>query len=244
MADETATLAAYVANLTYDAIPREVLERAKSLTLDFLGSAVRARRYSAVSPGMRTLQFAASSAAGVSVLLLSSIANPPCLAAGLSAGSIRLRSLFGDDHPADAEFVGDHAEAFGEECLGQRHLHLAAIAEPGEHFFRLVLALGAECQRDALEFRFAGCIGGTLAQADTGEALGLLGLLKNAVTQFEPATPERRLGHEAVAEDGVARVLDERQRQPLARNDAGENAAEARMHDFALVDLVVQGLRG
>lgn len=52
MADETATLAAYVANLTYDAIPREVLERAKSLTLDFLGSAVRARRDAESTPSL------------------------------------------------------------------------------------------------------------------------------------------------------------------------------------------------
>jgi len=52
MADETATLAAYVANLTFDAIPREVLERAKSLTLDFLGSAVRARRDAESTPAL------------------------------------------------------------------------------------------------------------------------------------------------------------------------------------------------
>ena len=44
MADETATLAAYVASLKFEDIPREVLERAKVLTLDFLGSAIRARR--------------------------------------------------------------------------------------------------------------------------------------------------------------------------------------------------------
>jgi 2-methylcitrate dehydratase PrpD len=44
MANETAALAAYVKNLTFDEIPKTVLERAKVLTLDFLGSAVRARR--------------------------------------------------------------------------------------------------------------------------------------------------------------------------------------------------------
>ena len=52
MADETATLAAYVANLRYDAIPRQVLERAKALTLDFLGSAVRARRDAESTPAL------------------------------------------------------------------------------------------------------------------------------------------------------------------------------------------------
>ena len=44
MANETATLAAYVADLKFADIPPEVLERAKVLTLDFLGSAIRARR--------------------------------------------------------------------------------------------------------------------------------------------------------------------------------------------------------
>jgi 2-methylcitrate dehydratase PrpD len=52
MANETATLAAYVADLTCDAIPREVLERAKSLALDFLGSAVRARRDAESTPSL------------------------------------------------------------------------------------------------------------------------------------------------------------------------------------------------
>ncbi len=44
MAHETATLAAYVFNLKYQDIPAEVLDRATVLTLDFLGSAIRARR--------------------------------------------------------------------------------------------------------------------------------------------------------------------------------------------------------
>jgi len=44
MAHETETLAGYVAELKFEDIPPEVLERAKVLTLDFLGSAIRARR--------------------------------------------------------------------------------------------------------------------------------------------------------------------------------------------------------
>ena len=44
MAEETATLAGYVAGLQFEDIPPEVLDRAKVLTLDFLGSAIRARR--------------------------------------------------------------------------------------------------------------------------------------------------------------------------------------------------------
>ena len=52
MAHETATLAGYVADLKYDDIPPEVLDRAKVLTLDFLGSAIRARRESESTPSV------------------------------------------------------------------------------------------------------------------------------------------------------------------------------------------------
>jgi len=52
MANETATLASYVANLKFEDIPREVLERAKVLTLDFLGSAIRARRDAESTPSL------------------------------------------------------------------------------------------------------------------------------------------------------------------------------------------------
>ncbi|MDB5573050.1 MAG: hypothetical protein JWR79_207, partial [Tardiphaga sp.] len=52
MADETATLAAYVAHLKFDDIPPEVLTRAKTLTLDFLGSAIRARKESESTPSI------------------------------------------------------------------------------------------------------------------------------------------------------------------------------------------------
>ena len=52
MANETATLAAYVTNLKFEDIPREVLERAKVLTLDFLGSAIRARRDAESTPSL------------------------------------------------------------------------------------------------------------------------------------------------------------------------------------------------
>src|SRR5258705_3128241 len=52
MANETATLGSYVANLKFDDIPPEVLERAKVLTLDFLGSAIRARRDAESTPSL------------------------------------------------------------------------------------------------------------------------------------------------------------------------------------------------
>ena len=57
MANETATLAAYVADLKFTDIPPEVLERAKVLTLDFLGSAIRARRW--CRPRLRSARWSA-----------------------------------------------------------------------------------------------------------------------------------------------------------------------------------------
>jgi 2-methylcitrate dehydratase PrpD len=52
MANETATLADYVAALKFDDIPQDVLARAKVLTLDFLGSAIRARREAESTPSI------------------------------------------------------------------------------------------------------------------------------------------------------------------------------------------------
>src|SRR6185312_17407727 len=52
MAQETATLAGYVASLKHDDIPLEVQGRAKALTLDFLGSAIRARRDAESTPSL------------------------------------------------------------------------------------------------------------------------------------------------------------------------------------------------
>ncbi|MBB1090183.1 MmgE/PrpD family protein [Rhodopseudomonas palustris] len=52
MANETATLAGYVAALRFEDIPQDVLARAKVLTLDFLGSAIRARREAESTPSL------------------------------------------------------------------------------------------------------------------------------------------------------------------------------------------------
>jgi len=52
MAEETATLAGYVAGLKFEDIPPEVKDRAKVLTLDFLGSAIRARRDAESTPSL------------------------------------------------------------------------------------------------------------------------------------------------------------------------------------------------
>src|SRR6202051_1629369 len=37
--------------------------------------------------------------------------------------------LLDQDNPADAELVGNHAEAGGEKRFGKRHLHLAAVGQ-------------------------------------------------------------------------------------------------------------------
>ena len=70
MAQETATLAAYVADLKFAHIPPEVLERAKVLTLDFLGSAIRARRDAESTPSLlNMLEALALDAKGESTVL-------------------------------------------------------------------------------------------------------------------------------------------------------------------------------
>src|SRR5436305_14844438 len=55
MAHETATLASYVVDLKFEDIPPEVRQRAKVLTLDFLGSAIRARRDAESTPSLLKL---------------------------------------------------------------------------------------------------------------------------------------------------------------------------------------------
>jgi 2-methylcitrate dehydratase PrpD len=52
MVQETATLAGYVAGLKFEDIPPEVLDRTKVLTVDFLGSAIRARRDAESTPSL------------------------------------------------------------------------------------------------------------------------------------------------------------------------------------------------
>src|SRR5215510_4236339 len=42
------------------------------------------------------------------------------------------------DHPGRAETVDQHAEALGEERLGERHVDLAAVGKPVEHACRLL----------------------------------------------------------------------------------------------------------
>src|ERR1700712_3899989 len=101
MADETATLAAYVSQLKFDDIPREVLERAKILTLDFLGSAVRARRDAESTPSLlKMLQALALDGNGSSTVFGDAKSWTPAVAALLN-GALG-HSLDFDDTHADS----------------------------------------------------------------------------------------------------------------------------------------------
>src|SRR5260370_831258 len=98
MADETATLAAYVANLKFEDIPQEVLERAKVLTLDFLGSAIRARRDAESTPSLlKMLEALALDGSGESTVFGDSKTWTPSVAALLN-GALGPSLDFDDTH--------------------------------------------------------------------------------------------------------------------------------------------------
>ncbi len=101
MADETATLAAYVADLQFEDIPHEVLERAKVLTLDFLGSAIRARRDAESTASLlKMLEALALDGKGESTVFGDTKAWTPAVAALLN-GALG-HSLDFDDTHADS----------------------------------------------------------------------------------------------------------------------------------------------
>jgi len=128
MAHETATLAGYVAALTYDDIPPEVLDRAKVLTLDFLGSAIRARREAESTPSvLKMLAALKLDAAGESTVFGDIRTWTPAVAALLN-GTMG-HSLDFDDTHADSSLhpsapvvpaafaVGEMVGASGREVL-------------------------------------------------------------------------------------------------------------------------------
>ena len=101
MANETATLAAYVANLKFEDIPQEVLARAKVLTLDFLGSAIRARRDAESTPSLlKMLEALALDGKGESTVFGDAKTWTPAVAALLN-GALG-HSLDFDDTHADS----------------------------------------------------------------------------------------------------------------------------------------------
>src|SRR5258708_5063912 len=101
MTDETATLAAYVADLKYEASPPEGLDRAKVLTLDFLGSAIRARRDAESTPSLlKMLESLALDGKGHSTVFGDNKTWTPAVAALLN-GALG-HSLDFDDTHADS----------------------------------------------------------------------------------------------------------------------------------------------
>jgi 2-methylcitrate dehydratase PrpD len=128
MANETATLADYVADLKFENIPREVLARAKVLTLDFLGSAIRARRDAESTPALlKMLEALALDFKGNATVFGDNRTWTPAVAALLN-GALG-HSLDFDDTHADASLhpsapvvpsafaVGEMVGASGREVL-------------------------------------------------------------------------------------------------------------------------------
>ena len=128
MAQETATLAAYVADLKYDDIPPEVLDRAKVLTLDFLGSAIRARREAESTPSVvKMLAALKLDSAGEATVFGDSRTWTPAVAALLNGTMGHSRDF--DDTHADSSLhpsapvvpaafaVGEMVGASGREVL-------------------------------------------------------------------------------------------------------------------------------
>ena len=128
MAHETETLAGYVADLRFEDIPPEVLERAKVLTLDFLGSAIRARREAESTPSLlKMLEALALDTKGESTVFGDTKTWTPAVAALLN-GALG-HSLDFDDTHADSSLhpsapvvpaafaVGEMVGASGREVL-------------------------------------------------------------------------------------------------------------------------------
>src|SRR5690349_19989655 len=128
MANETATLTGYVADLKFEDIPPEVRERAKVLTLDFLGSAIRARRDAESTPSLlKMLEALALDTCGESTVFGDSKTWTPAVAALLN-GALG-HSLEFDDTHADSSLhpsapvvpaafaVGEMVGASGRDVL-------------------------------------------------------------------------------------------------------------------------------
>src|SRR6516225_7809788 len=118
------------------------------------GAAIVADRTIRYSEGCSATNAANAATTATSAIRIFRTIEPPFCNA-IDAGRRRRRSSLHDDHPADAEAVGDHAEAFGEERLAERHAHLAAVGERREHAVGLGFVPGVDREREALEFRLA-----------------------------------------------------------------------------------------
>src|SRR3954464_1143471 len=145
MAHETEILAGYVANLKFEDIPPEVLERAKVLTLDFLGSAIRARRDAESTPSLlKMLEALALDGKGHSTVFGDGKTWTPAVAALLN-GALG-HSLDFDDTHADSSLhpsapVVPAAFAIGEMVAASGRDVLTAIVAGYEVCCRLGNAL-------------------------------------------------------------------------------------------------------
>jgi 2-methylcitrate dehydratase PrpD len=145
MAQETATLAAYVADLKYDDIPPEVRDRTKALILDFLGSAIRARRDAESTPSLlQMLEMLKLDGAGEATVFGDAKTWTPAVAALLN-GALG-HSLDFDDTHADSSLhasapVVPAAFAVGEMVGASGRDVLAAIVAGYEVCCRLGNAL-------------------------------------------------------------------------------------------------------
>src|SRR5438270_9406616 len=155
MAHETETLAGYVADLKFEDIPRQVLERAKVLTLDFLGSTIRARRDAESTPSLlKMLESLALDGDGYSTVFGDSKTWTPAVAALLN-GALG-HSLDFDDTHADSSLhpsapVVPAAFAVGEMAGRSGRDVLTAIVAGYEVCCRLAHALDPSLH-DALGF--------------------------------------------------------------------------------------------
>ena len=129
MAEETRVLASYAAGIALEAIPPEVARRAKHLTIDLVGSILRAGAEADSTPSLyRTLQELGLDGAGPCTVPGSSRAHAPPVAADHSEADGRLlRSRrngtrqIGDDEPFRAlRDIGKRQRAAGREQLGRR----------------------------------------------------------------------------------------------------------------------------
>ncbi|HEY0331212.1 MAG TPA: MmgE/PrpD family protein [Rhodopseudomonas sp.] len=153
MTDETATLASYVARLDFTAVPDEVRARAKSLTLDFLGSAIRARRDAESTPSLlKTLQALSLDGEGPATVFGCDRGWTPAVAALLN-GALG-HSLDFDDTHADSSLhpsapvvpaafaVGELVGASGAEVLTaivagyEVCCRLGSALDPASHYAR------------------------------------------------------------------------------------------------------------
>src|SRR5262249_41661471 len=85
----------------------------------------------------------------------SSVSPDDTAASAVPPAAVGRSSVRYVDHPRHAEAVGNHAEPWREEGLGQRHLHLSSIGEPREHLVRARLVRYRHRQRETLEARLA-----------------------------------------------------------------------------------------